>query len=541
MSLNDVDYTFHSLYAELLAHGHIKGDRTAVGTKMLPAQMMRFDVTNGKMPYLSTRKIPDENPRLEMHMFVTGTTSIKMLRDRNVGIWDGWSIKGTEVYDQPREPMDFRKRLLLVSQIGKVPALAERIREIQSHSELGAARKLIETFPLVRQDGIIEFFGLTKEEYDLVDIWLHQNGVGWYRVPGGKPISIQRRLARVSKNDTDKWATLVKVVDEPWESLNSNRVGKEILEGGDDVKITIFRDGKFEDVVVRPIVVAALEVTLDKLDISKYELLDADIGQGSYGAQWRTWQDTQLVHEDDVDKFKAQGYEYVTEVDDNDDDRFYGYAVMHREVDQLKNMIAMLKTNPDDRRMIVTAWNPGRTWQAALPPCHLYFQVVTWELDINELERLVSGRGLFDEFLTKWQETNTSAMAKDEDQYPMLRAFVEEKGLPTRGITMFVLLRSSDAPLGAVFNVAQYAYLLHAIGQIVNMEPMELVTVGVDVHIYSNQVEGVEELLERDSPADSSPHIVFKRQITNIDDFKLEDAEIVDYNPLPFIKIPVAI
>lgn len=92
-----------------------------------------------------------------------------------------------------------------------------------------------------------------------------------------------------------------------------------------------------------------------------------------------------------------------------------------------------------------------------------------------------------------------------------------------------------------MFNVAQYAYLLHMVAHVTKHAPIELVTVGVDAHIYNNQIDQIKELINRDSDPDFNARVVFKRDVAEIDDFKFEDIEIVGYTHGPFMDIPVAV
>lgn len=138
--------------------------------------------------------------------------------------------------------------------------------------------------------------------------------------------------------------------------------------------------------------------SLENVYISLYDrrpvfLEDGDIGKGGYGPQWRSWEDTQLVllsNEEEIKAYYAQGYIMLGEMDHCLDNQTY--AVMHRKVDQLANAVELLRTNPDSRRIIVSAWNPALTWKAALPPCHLYFQFVSHELSVMQRVKIFNDR-----------------------------------------------------------------------------------------------------------------------------------------------------
>jgi len=157
-------------------------------------------------------------------------------------------------------------------------------------------------------------------------------------------------------------------------------------------------------------------------------------------------------------------------------------------VDQLKNIIDTLRTNPDDRRMIVTAWDPRllpdgtksfgenvACGKQALPPCHYCFQFV----HINGKLNLI------------WNQ------------------------------------RSVDTPIGLPFNIASYALLLHMVAHITGLEANELVFSGADVHLYVNQIHGVLTQLKR-TPLDL-PTLELNQNIREIDDFTFDDILLLDY------------
>jgi thymidylate synthase len=509
--LNAVDQTFHDLYSNILENGHFKGDRTAVGTLMLPAQMMRFDTSNGQIPILSTRYVPTKAFRREMlDLFVAGTSSIKELRANKVGIWDSWFIKGTDRYEEAvlhtvTEMMDLAKEKVGWAEVTKlVDPLAGNGE--QSINRPYRAMKIREA--------------LAKEF-----------GIPLYKSTP-TPISIQRRLARVSKNNLVAWGAIAATID----GLGTPDVEHTVI------KLVVFSPTEkvFGELDFPERWLPQLEAVLDLLKIPKYELVDADIGKGSYGIQWRKWKDTQVVRADEnLIDWTDRGYKVLGVVNSPDLPR--GTVVVEREIDQLQNMIDQLRYEPDDRRIIVSAWNPGRIWQAALPPCHLYFQCVSWELSTRaEFEEQINKANLGKDYLVALMETDYDPDS-DEESVEFARKFCVEHQLPIRTMTMFVVLRSSDTPLGAVFNAAQYAYLQHMIAHVTNHATSELVTVGVDSHIYTNQIEKVKELLTRETPEGSNPRVVFNRKVTDIDDFKLEDIDIVDYFPGPKLDIPVAV
>lgn len=155
-------------------------------------------------------------------------------------------------------------------------------------------------------------------------------------------------------------------------------------------------------------------------------------------------------------------------------------------VDQLKNLIDEIKTNPDSRRLILSAWNPKDIPEMALAPCHVLIQF-----------------------------------------------YVNDGKLSCQ-----LYQRSNDYPLGVPYNIASYAILTHLIAKECGLEVGEFIHTGGDVHIYNNQLEIIKEQLTR------LPYSAPKLRInnfTNIFEVKPEDVELIDYKCHPFIKMRVAV
>ncbi|MGB9609017.1 MAG: thymidylate synthase, partial [Minisyncoccia bacterium] len=176
-----------------------------------------------------------------------------------------------------------------------------------------------------------------------------------------------------------------------------------------------------------------------------------DVGR-IYGVQWRSWQ-------------SPEG----------------------KTIDQLKNVIEKIKQDPNDRRLIVSAWNPGELDQMALPPCHILFQFYV-----------------------------------NQDK-----------------LSCMMYQRSCDMFLGVPFNIASYSLLLSMVAQVTGFKPKEFIHILADAHIYHNHFNQVkEQLLRHPYPA---PKLWLNPEIKNIDDFKMEDIKLIDYNFHPAIKAEMAV
>ena len=173
-----------------------------------------------------------------------------------------------------------------------------------------------------------------------------------------------------------------------------------------------------------------------------------------YGKQWRSWEvDTSYLGDDEWTAGK--------------------------DIDQIANLINDLKTNPDSRRLMVSAWNVGELDQMVLPPCHYGFQVYTRELSYEE------------------KKLYTYKHFSNQPQFN-LDAF-EKFNIPSRAISLMWNQRSCDTFLGLPFNIASYALLLTIIAKEVNMIPDELIGNLGDTHLYLNHIEQAKEQIERES------------------------------------------
>ena len=171
-----------------------------------------------------------------------------------------------------------------------------------------------------------------------------------------------------------------------------------------------------------------------------------------YGAQWRSWPDGN-----------------------------------NGTIDQIQNLIQGIKTNPDSRRHIVSAWNPALVDEMALPPCHSLFQFY---------------------------------VANEE-------------------LSCQLYQRSADIFLGVPFNIASYALLTHMVAHVCNLKAGKFVHTLGDAHLYLNHLDQAKLQLSRDTKI--LPQLKLNSEVKNIFDFKFEDIEIINYESHPSISAPIAV
>jgi thymidylate synthase len=225
-----------------------------------------------------------------------------------------------------------------------------------------------------------------------------------------------------------------------------------------------------------------------------------------YGSQWRSWgKDFKQIPNETGDGV---------------------YDITTTGIDQIQNLINDLKTNPDSRRLLVSAWNPSDLPKQVLPPCHYGFQVYTRELSLEERHQLA---------LPIWKEKYgplaDMMVPTNVDNTPYK--------IPTRAISLMWNQRSCDFPLGIPANIMSYALLLMMLSKQVNMVPEELIGNLGDCHIYLNQIDGVKEQLTRE-PLPLPNVILSDRVVNDLSEYIHTDIILENYQSHPKIYFPLS-
>ena len=159
----------------------------------------------------------------------------------------------------------------------------------------------------------------------------------------------------------------------------------------------------------------------------------------------------------------------------------------NKRIDQIASVITQIRANPQSRRLIVNAWNAAEVDRMALPPCHVLFQFY-----VNEGE-----------------------------------------------LSCQLYQRSADLFLGVPFNIASYALLTMMVAQVCELRPADFVHTFGDLHLYQNHLEQAREQLSREFR--SLPRMRLNPKVRRLEDFRFEDFTLLDYNPHPSIKAPIAV
>lgn len=445
---NKYDNEYMNLAKRVISEGNHRGDRTGTGTQSLFGEQMVFNMANGGFPLLTTKKLHWKSIVHELLWFLSGSTNTKYLEDNGVKIWREWQDENGDL--GPVYGHNWR-------QFGAKPSVVKQPipRCSSTPTYLGVANGHGGNDLSFKKT----WEGMIARCYDKNSISYPQYGAkGVYvcnrwleyknfsddvkNIPGfvNKETSTDTRYVLdkdlrgsgfVYSPDTCCWIT-----DKENCTLNSNKL------------YTVERDGVY--------------YTFNNISsfCEEHKIPSNNFKDCLYGKN-------PLVTRHGFSLIKVE--------------------TINKGVDQIANLIERIKSKPEDRRLIVSAWNPAYTELMALPPCHCFFQCYV----------------------------NNGAL--DLQMYQ----------------------RSADLFLGVPFNIASYSLLLMMIAQVCGLKPGRFIHTFGDVHIYSNHREQIKEQMRREPYWE--PKVTLNPEINNIFDFKFEDIQLEGYVAHPPIKAEVAV
>jgi thymidylate synthase len=242
-----------------------------------------------------------------------------------------------------------------------------------------------------------------------------------------------------------------------------------------------------------------------------------ELGEGTYGGMWRA-------------------FPYAYEAVESEGLGGCSYSTSEGHVDQLQKVMNKLKNNPDDRRIIVSAWHPYWVDHCALPPCHCLFHFNTEELTMQERWDLIPKYNWDDELKCHKDQFMTKDMTDNPDGFMKC---CDDIGVPRRRLNCLLYQRSCDTFLGVPFNITSYSLLLAMVAHCAGMEPGVFTHTYGDLHLYVNHLDQVHEQLERTPKV--LPKLWLNPKVKNLFDFKFEDIKLIGYESHPAIKGDIAV
>ncbi len=222
-----------------------------------------------------------------------------------------------------------------------------------------------------------------------------------------------------------------------------------------------------------------------------------------------------------------EDYEYFEDYRIGDLGKVYGYQWRNQNgVDQIKEVLDGLKSNPYSRYHIIDGWNKADFKDMALPPCHLLYQFIVRPLSFEERSKYVQ--------VNDWYKNYT----RQED----INAQLDSLGVPKFYLDLSMFQRSVDTPLGNPYNLASMSLLLMIFAKASNMIAGVATWIGGDTHIYLNQIDGVKEQLTREPY--ELPQMIINKELNSLEDIltlTIDDFELINYVSHPTIKFELSV
>jgi thymidylate synthase len=546
---NSHDQEYLRVLQYVLDNGIVKSDRTGTGTISSFGHQMRFDLSDGSIPLLTTKKMHTKSIIHELLWFISGSTNNNDLLKNDVTIWNEWAddvgqlgpVYGQMLRNYPAPKGYFPIPVKKVNDDTVQRNWKSSIPTTNQFTAPGKHTGKICTNKQGLQYEILNIDGFKQKASTYCVRFIES---GWIKYGVRTALVLKGNFVDQSMPslygigilgdyDTHNHSTIDQQLRKHWENMISR------CYNPNDISYNLYGDGK---VIVcnRWKVLSDFIIDVKKLNNwgKKLSTVDVMVLDKDYYGKNNIYHPSSCcwISHDDNRQYRHDAIQIEVQMIDtklyfpsvNSACKFFGIKVntiwmsnirkkypdvvnikeydnpnyvirkLH-SVDQLSWLINEIITDPTSRRMYVSYWNSSLLpienvpkhnspmGRQNLAPCHLAFQcyVANDKLDLQ------------------------------------------------------LYIRSNDLFLGNPFNIAQYAMLVHMLAQVCNLQPGELIVTIGDAHIYSNHVEQCKLQLSREPY--HSPKLVLNKRITNIDHFTYDDFKIVDYTSHPAIKAPVAI
>lgn len=504
---------------KILKNGQDKGDRTGTGTISLFGEKLSFDLKK-RFPILTTKKVFFRGVVEELLWFLKGSTDVTYLEDRGIKFWSAWKRSdGTigEGYGTQMRKIKFSKSIK--PKILKKPRFLKIIKSDNEHRPSNV-------FNLNKTGGVYSPIGIKPEQFIIA-----KNSNSMFRVieeyrqteNNTKEIILGtiKILGNINNKPKEKmWLIQFKDTNTLRVASSSDIMSRNVEDNFSRNYSGVGYLGNTKNINLSNHIKEKLYIIWKDILSKCYNKLDKnyiDFGAKDHFVS-REWHNFTTFCNDAKNlpgwesylEWTLYGYRldknilyasncYSKETcmwasgkeifaNKNDEDIFNETVIRHRQIDQLSDLIASLKHNPNSRRHIISLWNSHDIDYMELPPCH----------------------------------------------GDMIQFYINDGELSCQ-----MYQRSADIFLGVPFNISSYALLTLILSQICDLKPGKLDIVFGDVHIYKNHIEQVKEQISRKPK--KLPKINIDKSIKNINDFTFKSFKLIDYSPLPNIKGDISI
>jgi len=568
--MNKVDTEYFRVVNDILTNGRLKKNRTGIDTIGIFGAQAKYNVNLNAFPLLTTKKVHWPAIVHELLWFIKGDTNIKYLVDNNVRIWNEWAYKKYKDTDISKIPDNELESLSVLSGMSlsdvdhlSMEMFIDRIKNdtefAKKWGELGYGTYgstwtafEVPNIPVNINPRIKEkepaydysinspktfHTGVLKDDFCGKNIATKKSGT--LTVIGREPNDMHGRPVYIVQFDKTGHTTIARK-----DAILNNRVGDPFYPSRAGVGFI----GNYE-------ITSELDENLYKVwshmldrcynpECKEYEFygnkgvfvcnrwlsFERFIADVKNLPNWREKKLNPKNYQLDKDYYHSNCYSPDTCVwlKSSENKRYQkkskNQSRVPLPVNQLQKVIDKLKTNPDDRRMIVSAWHPHWVDHCALPPCHCLFHFHTEELTQDERFDLYRKSG-----------GNKGWVSVSE----MNEKVLNDANIPKRRLNCLLYQRSNDFFLGVPFNIASYSLLTAMIAHVTNMIPGTFTHSHGDSHVYVNHLDQIKLQMAREPK--TLPKLWLNPEIKSLFDFKYDDIRLENYDPHPPIKGVVAV